>query len=166
MLKTLQTKLKSLYSPPCSIPLLNFLKAITTMVDEYVHLHMYQCVYVCAHLYITTFVLLCVSVYKIHNTEGICVGAKCTVFGARWPRFKSQIWLKKKKNYLAVLGLSRAQDLQSSSWHVESLVTASKHLVVACGIYFPDQGLNLAPLLWECGVLAKTTRKVPRSDSY
>ena len=27
-------------------------------------------------------------------------------------------------------------------------------LVVACGIQFPNQGLNLSPLLWECGVLA------------
>ena len=27
-------------------------------------------------------------------------------------------------------------------------------LVVACGIQFPDQGSNLGPLYWECGVLA------------
>ena len=26
-------------------------------------------------------------------------------------------------------------------------------LVVACGIYFPDQGLNLGPLHWKHGVL-------------
>ena len=49
------------------------------MVDEYALLHMYQCVYMCAHLCITTFILLYVSVYKIHNTEGICVGAKCSL---------------------------------------------------------------------------------------
>ena len=27
-------------------------------------------------------------------------------------------------------------------------------LVAACGIYFPDQGLNSTPLHWEAGVLA------------
>ena len=27
-------------------------------------------------------------------------------------------------------------------------------LIVACGIWFPDQGLNLGPLHWECRVLA------------
>ena len=27
-------------------------------------------------------------------------------------------------------------------------------LVVACGILLPDQGLNLAPLHWECGFVA------------
>ena len=26
-------------------------------------------------------------------------------------------------------------------------------LVVACGIWFPDKGLNPGPLNWECGVL-------------
>ena len=26
-------------------------------------------------------------------------------------------------------------------------------LVVACGVWFPDQGLNPGPLNWECGVL-------------
>ena len=31
---------------------------------------------------------------------------------------------------------------------------ACKLLVAACGIYFPDQGLNLGPLHWESGVLA------------
>ena len=34
------------------------------------------------------------------------------------------------------------------------LVEACKLLVAACGIYFLDQGSNLGPLLWECGVLA------------
>ena len=29
-----------------------------------------------------------------------------------------------------------------------------KLLIVACGLYFPDQILNLGPLCWECGVLA------------
>ena len=27
-------------------------------------------------------------------------------------------------------------------------------LVGSCGVYFPDQGSNLGPLHWECGVLA------------
>jgi len=35
-------------------------------------------------------------------------------------------------------------------------------LVVACGIWFPDQELNPGPLHWERGVLASwTTREVP-----
>ena len=29
-----------------------------------------------------------------------------------------------------------------------------KLLIVACGLWFPDQILNLGPLCWECGVLA------------
>ena len=27
-------------------------------------------------------------------------------------------------------------------------------LVASCGIYFPDQGWNVGPLHWECGVLS------------
>ena len=38
--------------------------------------------------------------------------------------------------------------------HVGYLVVACKLLVAACGIQFPDQGLNLGQLHWECGVLA------------
>ena len=33
-------------------------------------------------------------------------------------------------------------------------------LVVACGIQFPDQGLNPGPLHWECGLSHWTTREV------
>ena len=36
----------------------------------------------------------------------------------------------------------------------ESLLVAFELLVAACGIQFPDQGLNLDPLHWEHGVLA------------
>ena len=32
--------------------------------------------------------------------------------------------------------------------------SCSDLFVVACGIQFPDQGLNLGPLHWEHGVLA------------
>ena len=39
-------------------------------------------------------------------------------------------------------------------WHVGSLVTSGKLLVEACGIKFPDQGLNPSPLHWELSVLA------------
>ena len=31
-------------------------------------------------------------------------------------------------------------------------------LAVACGIQFSDQGSNLGPLHWECGVLATGPR--------
>ena len=41
--------------------------------------------------------------------------------------------------YLAAPGLS------CSMWNL---------LVVACGIYVPDQSSNLGSLHWECGVLA------------
>ena len=33
-------------------------------------------------------------------------------------------------------------------------------LVVACDVWFPDQGLNPGPLHWECGVSHWTTREV------
>ena len=46
--------------------------------------------------------------------------------------------LKKKKIYLAVLGLNCSKQ---------------NLLVVECGIYFPDQGSNLGPLHWEPVVL-------------
>ena len=36
---------------------------------------------------------------------------------------------------------------ESPLWHVESVVAAR-------GIYFPNQGLNLGPLCWDCRVLA------------
>jgi len=58
--------------------------------------------------------------------------------------------------YLAVPGLSCSTwDLQSSLWHLESLV-------VACGILFPDWGSNLG--LSAMGALSLshwTTREVP-----
>lgn len=74
MLKTLQTKLKSLYSPPCSIPLLSFLKAITTVVDEYVHLHMYQCVCVCTLVYYHICAFVCVSIQNTQHRGHMCRG--------------------------------------------------------------------------------------------
>ena len=39
-------------------------------------------------------------------------------------------------------------------WLRQVLVVACEHLAVACGISFPDQGLNPGFLYWECGVLA------------
>ena len=39
-------------------------------------------------------------------------------------------------------------------WLRQVLVVACEHLVVACGISFPDQGLNPGFLHWERGVLA------------
>ena len=58
--------------------------------------------------------------------------------------------------YLTVPGLSCSTwDLQSSLWHLKSLV-------VAGGILFPDQGLNLG--LFAVGALSLshwTTREVP-----
>ena len=44
-------------------------------------------------------------------------------------------------------------DLCSSSWHTGSVAAACELLVVACGIWFPDQGLNLGHLHWEQAVL-------------
>ena len=57
--------------------------------------------------------------------------------------------------YLAVPGLSCSLgNLRSSLQHVGFLAATCKLLLATCGTYFPDQGLNLGPLLWECGVLA------------
>ena len=57
------------------------------------------------------------------------------------------IWVfslfKKKKNYY-LLGYTRSYLL-----HMEPLI-----FVVACGIWFPDQGSNPSPLHWEHRVLA------------
>ena len=49
--------------------------------------------------------------------------------------------------YWAAPGLScGTQDIQSWLWHAGSLL-------IACGIWFPDQGSNLGPLHWEHRVL-------------
>ena len=37
---------------------------------------------------------------------------------------------------------------------MQNLVVAHELLAAVCGIYFPNQGWNPGPLLWECGVLA------------
>ena len=83
-------------------------------------------------------------------------------------------FLKKLFICLAVLGLSCSmQDVlvvaceifsydiwDLSLQHVNALVVAYELLVVACGISFPNQELNLDPLPWELGVLATgPTRK-------
>ena len=55
---------------------------------------------------------------------------------------------------LAAPGLScSTQDPHASLWRVVSLAEACKHLVVACGIKFPNQGSSPGPLPWEDGVL-------------
>ena len=63
--------------------------------------------------------------------------------------FSSSLWavflifLEKKFNYLAVLGLScPTWNLWSLLQHAGSLVVGCKLLVGACGICFPDQGLK------------------------
>ena len=65
---------------------------------------------------------------------------------------------KKKKNhflkymfiYLATPGLScSTRGLRSLLWHAGSVVAARKLSVVACGIYFSNQGLNPGPLHWR-----------------
>ena len=43
---------------------------------------------------------------------------------------------------------------RSQLWHVGSSV-------MACGIQFPEQGLNLGPLLWDCSLIQWTTREGP-----
>ena len=45
-------------------------------------------------------------------------------------------------------------------------IFSCKLLVVACGIWFSDQGSNLVPLHWECRLLSHwTTREVPTFHS-
>ena len=57
--------------------------------------------------------------------------------------------------YSTVAGLSCGMwDLQSPLQHAGSLVVAHKLLVAACGIQFPDQGLNPGFLHWKLEVLA------------
>ena len=46
------------------------------------------------------------------------------------------------------------EQLSFTHHHSGSLVAAYKLLVIARGIWFPDQGSNLGPLHWEHGVLA------------
>ena len=60
-----------------------------------------------------------------------------TSFFMFWYQFFKKIFLK----YLFI-------------WLHQVLGVACKLLVAACRIWFPDHGLNLNPLYWECGVLA------------
>lgn len=105
------------------------------MVDEYlVHLHVYSCACVCAGLFIATFLYLYASIYKIQKREGLCVMAKCSAFGSRWPRFKPQIWL-----FLAVLPwgsslTSLCLIFFSPMCHVGRI----KHLPLGCSIDWLD----------------------------
>ena len=50
--------------------------------------------------------------------------------------------------------LDMTEQLSFTHHHSGSLVAACKLLVIARGIWFPDQGSNLGPLHWEHGVLA------------
>ena len=75
-------------------------------------------------------------------------------------------------NFLNIylFGLScGTRDVQSSLRHAGSLVEAFQIFffffkAVSCGIYFPDQGSNLGPLHWECGVF--TTGPAAKSQPY
>ena len=59
-----------------------------------------------------------------------------------WETANIQIFI-----YWAAPGLScGTRDIQSWLWHAGSLL-------IACGIWFPDQGSNLGPLHWEHRVL-------------
>ena len=56
--------------------------------------------------------------------------------------------------YLAALGLNcGTQDLHCGMRDLFFSYGMRDLLVVACGIQFPDQGWNLGPPHWECGVL-------------
>ena len=69
-------------------------------------------------------------------------------------------FLKKKKLFIFIclhwtVGLCCGmRDLWSLLWSVRPLLVACELLVVARGIWFPGQGLNLGPLHWELAVLA------------
>ena len=59
--------------------------------------------------------------------------------------------------------------LSCSIWDLQSSLQPVEPLVAAHGIYFPDQGLNLGRLPWECGVLATeppTYREAPTYTNY
>ena len=52
---------------------------------------------------------------------------------------------------------------QSLLWHTESLVETYELLVVACGVYFPDQGFSSDPCIGSWSLSHWTTRGVPPS---
>ena len=87
--------------------------------------------------YAYTYIYLCVYICNLRN---VCLQLTCYIF-----IFKNVVAFK--NTYLFGCSGSQFQ-------HTESLVAASDHLVLACGIQFPDQGLNPGPLHCECRVLA------------
>ena len=68
------------------------------------------------------------------------------------------------KNYSSHIKKNLFVCTGSQSWHVGSLVVTREHLVVACGIQFPDQGLNPWSLHWEHRVLV--TKPPGKSQEY
>ena len=63
------------------------------------------------------------------------------------------IWLHLEGSFLS------CSTWAPQSWHMNS------QLQYACGIQFPDQGLNLVPLHWERGVLTLNTEPPGKSPS-
>ena len=55
---------------------------------------------------------------------------------------------------LALAGRFLTTEPPRKPGHSGSLIASCEFLVAACGISFPDEGLNLGPLNWEHGVLA------------
>ena len=54
----------------------------------------------------------------------------------------------------------------SQLWHTGSSFATFEFLIAACGIQFPDKGLNLGPLALGAGRLSQwTTREAPRLES-
>ena len=74
----------------------------------------------------------------------------CTVCGVAKSRTRLSDF------HFTSLGCTRSRHIGSSIFIVSCRVlsvAACKLLVAACGIQFPDQGLNWGPLHWESGVL-------------
>ena len=115
------------------------------------YLHTY---FLCSvYLFAFTFILICTYFFTSLSSISFTVFSTCEPRKKILTRSFNLFFFKILKIfnyfiYLAALALScNTQDLRSLLWHAESLVAA-------CGIQFPDQGLNSGPLLWECRVLA------------
>ena len=76
--------------------------------------------------------------------------------------------LKKKYIYIYIfIWLQQVLVASFNTWNLPCNMQVHKgSIVVACGIQFPDQGLNLGPMHWEYGVLASGPQWKSPNQTY
>ena len=88
--------------------------------------------------------------HYLQSTVCIKVHTSCCIF----------LWVFKKCLFIYLFILIYLLIYSYLFTYAGSLVVVCELLVVPCGVWFPDQGLNPDPLHWECSLSHWTTREV------